>query len=564
MAQMIPSMEIPPGARGEAKFYLALEEGLPDDFLIFHNLEYVTVFNDGGLLPGEVDFLIVHQRLGLLEVEVKGGDLITYSPREDCWRSVGMHGQESEITDPFKQARRNLFEMVERIRNRIYGGNRNLPFTYGYAVAFPDAKVSCENYPPECPAELVINASDLARIRDVVENLFKGWARNTRKPGFSQRQFSDSLNKVLIPEFRLAGSVGLDIQTEANVLQRLTDDQYDILDMLGEHKRAVIKGYAGTGKTFVAFEKARRLAVDGSEVLLLCYNRQLAKHLRETAKRAGPWSKVCTVQSFHGLCRYVTELAGLPFEPPEEDEDPEVLASFWEEQAPLALLEAAGRMNVRFDAIVIDEAQDFSPNWFDVVEQLLADTNTGCLYIFYDPAQNIFGKEIILPIEDTPHTLDRNCRNTKRIAEYVGGIAGVTYRFPYGSVEGRPVEGLAYSNRLRQPALIEKLLKQLLSQDVEPQQVAVLSPYRQENSCLAGKDEIAGLRLTSDVLCGDDGMLRFSTLKSFKGLEADVVIVCDINPSSCDAIDQYVSMSRAKHRLFLLHSKDWEPSVGSP
>ena len=67
-----------------------------------------------------------------------------------------------------------------------------------------------------------------------------------------------------------------------------------------------------------------------------------------------------------------------------------------------------------FDAIVVDEAQDFSPSWWDALDYLW--DNTGPIWAFLDKAQSLSREPVEPPIKGAFHfALDVNCRNTRRI-----------------------------------------------------------------------------------------------------------------------------------------------------
>ena len=66
--------------------------------------------------------------------------------------------------------------------------------------------------------------------------------------------------------------------------KQLIREQYILLEFLAEQPSAVINGSAGTGKTMIATEKARRHSMDGDKVLFLCYNKKLQKHLEDSCK----------------------------------------------------------------------------------------------------------------------------------------------------------------------------------------------------------------------------------------------------------------------------------------
>lgn len=566
MAKMIPRVQVGANPRGEFKFYENIRDKLSSDFIVFHRLEYAGVLERGGVYTGEVDFLVVQQQLGLLAVEVKGGDRIEFEPATGKWYSWDHTGKKIPINDPFKQAKDSIYALLDKVRDaRVFGKkDAKIPFTYGHSVSFPDAQVSCDFYPPECPRELVIDASDLNRLREMVLRII-GWGTGGhKKPGMDGRQFDALMNRVLMPEFKVACSVAMEARQDDETMLRLTEEQYNLLNFLGERKRALIRGYAGTGKTFVAFEKAKRLASADLKVLLLCFNRPLADHLRTLVTGSSGWKGNVTIDNFHGLCGSCAEDAGIPFEAPWDDGD-EAVAGFWNEDAPLILLEAIEKTGKRFDAIIVDEGQDFEESWFDALITLLRDPEEGCFYIFYDPLQNIYRDSIQFPFADEPFVLDVNCRNTQRIANVLEEVGGADYQFPARPVEGKSVKCLSYSEPDQQLAMIDALVKELIKEQFKPDQIVILSPFRMENSCLAGRDKVAGIPLTTDPLLVDEGAIRVCTLHRFKGLESDVVIFCDVDDThrNCDSTHQYISMSRARHLLYILHAESWEPPTGA-
>lgn len=560
MARMIPRIAVGKNARGEKKLYLRIQEKLPNDFSVFHRLEYANVSGGAGVVVGEVDFLVVHQKLGLMVVEVKGGDRIEFHPDEGIWYSWDKSGKKYRITDPFVQAKKNINALIDQIRGaRIFGRkDARLPFSYGHSVSFPDAEVDCDYFPPGCPRELVIDASDLPALRESVSRLFTQHAIGGKKPGMDAKQLDDLINKVLMPEFRVARSIGLEVQEDEEILMRLTEEQCKLLDFLGERRQALIEGYAGTGKTFLAVEKAKRLAVEGKRVMLLCFNRPLAEHLSGVIKASGGWSENVTVNTFHGLCIESAEEAGIEFEVPGEKK---ATAEFWRETAPLLLLEAIEKLGLQYDAVIIDEGQDFEADWFDAITQLFKDRRSCYLYIFYDPMQDIYGKASAFPIDEPPYVLKRNCRNTKRIASFVSKVSNIEYEYPEGLAPGEKVHKHLCATPEDQLASMDEIVKNLLAGEMKPSQIVILSPYRKENSCPAERDSVAGVKLSDKVLGEEPDCIRFSTLHRFKGLEADVIIFCDVDGSrpSCDLYHQYVSMSRAKHLLYVLHTDGWKP-----
>lgn len=192
-----------------------------------------------------------------------------------------------------------------------------------------------------------------------------------------------------------------------HTIAKLTNEQYKILDFLRGHRRVAIKGCAGSGKTLVAAEKAIRLDRDKKRVLMLCHNAHLAEYLRDLTQG--------TRIQVHDFSSWVYALAGdvgsgqsgwTPYEEPTE----EVLSDALDH-----LVESADR----YDAIIIDEGQDFRDEWWLLVDAALSDAETGILYVFHDDNQMLSPRSLKYPVTDAPYTLSANCRNGGRIFKLV-------------------------------------------------------------------------------------------------------------------------------------------------
>ena len=81
----------------------------------------------------------------------------------------------------------------------------------------------------------------------------------------------------------------------------------------------------------------------------------------------------------------------------------------------------------KFDAIVVDEGQDFRDLWWASMDSLFRDPgNKGCYYVFFDSKQNVFATNASLPSElGEPFNLPVNCRNTVKIAKHCADLIGI-------------------------------------------------------------------------------------------------------------------------------------------
>lgn len=426
-------------------------------------------------------------------------------------------------------------------------------------MAFPDASVSTRYFPPHARRELTLDRSDLKYVYTRVSRVIELWYREGKNKPITEKEYYDLCNKFLMPEFRVTVSIARKIEDEEADIVRLTGEQCRLLDHLRKHKRALIQGYAGTGKTQLAVEKARRLAAEGKHVLLMCFNAPLARHLEGMLEKD---KGAITVDNYHNLCARLAEEAGIPFQvPPAENK--EERKRFWNQEVPAILVKALDKLDLRYDAVIIDEGQDFRKEWTDSVLKLLKDGEDGCLYIFFDERQNIYRGELHFPVRSEPYVLYENCRNTRRICELASAIGGVdpdSYRYERNP-EGEKVRFKPYGNPKEQPDIIAGIISRLLKKGIAPAQITILSPHIREKSCMAGVRELAGHRVMDYEEGMPRGALRFSPLKRFKGLESDVVVFCDMDGRFPihDPLDQYVAVSRAKHLLYVVHDKDWKP-----
>jgi superfamily I DNA/RNA helicase len=266
---------------------------------------------------------------------------------------------------------------------------------------------------------------------------------------------------------------------------------------------------------------------------------------------------------FHKLGGLAYEALGRPLEPPPKT-DREANRSFWEEEVPLVMAEAleAGKLP-RFDAVVVDEAQDFAPYWWDVVEDCLKDRATGSLLVFLDPSQDLYGRPLVLPTLDAQFTLRRNYRNTQEIFELLQRLGAKDLEpHPEGLHGDRPSvhqqEGPAKT--LKQ---VGELLRRLVgTQGVKPEQIAILTPHSLARSTLAGQTELQGIPLAFDPL-DRKGAVLHSTIAAFKGLESEVLILLDLDAEDdrCCPNALYVACSRATQSLHIFAKGNWLAGV---
>ncbi|NRA52114.1 MAG: DUF2075 domain-containing protein, partial [Phaeodactylibacter sp.] len=195
-------------------------------------------------------------------------------------------------------------------------------------------------------------------------------------------------------------------QFESKISQ-LTQDQFKVLNFINKINKVRISGCAGSGKTLVAAEKAIRLSGKGLKVLMLCHNPNLARKIKRLVSGSDVYVSAFG-QFIHSINQHNTLTApgwNKYYEPLSEDLD----------QA-LKIIEAKP---LNFDAVIVDEAQDFREEWWIIVETILATVANPVFYIFHDDNQALLPFRSYYPIEEPIVDLSKNCRNGGKVFDFI-------------------------------------------------------------------------------------------------------------------------------------------------
>ena len=508
---------------------------LDDRWTVFHSTAWQSIRN-GRQADGEADVILLHPRRGLLVLEVKGGRLkIT----EGDWWSIDRHNRRHRIKDPFRQAVDSKYSLLRYLRER--GVNtRQVPICHG--VVFPDVLIE-DRIGWSAPRDIVIDVAGLRIPAASVAKVFEHWNQTAALTPAVESE----LVRLVRPTVTLRLPLRESLESAREHLVRMTDVQLKAFRQLRRNRRALVLGGAGTGKTVLALARAREFAEMGHATLLTCYNSLLADHLSRMTESVD----LVEVRSFHALCVSEARTAGLAIP---RDPGP----AWWEVEAPRLLMQAA-RSRRRFEAIVVDEGQDFAAGWISALLQLAGDDETP-FYVFADSHQELFDRNWAVPDSWPQFILDLNCRNTRRIAELVAGVYGDDVE----SMIGGGAVPLVHSSAGREEGaqIVQAMVHRLLTDErLEPEQVAVLSDDRRFVDRLRSK--LAGDHPFTPF--GGTGVIA-ETVQRFKGLESDVVVL-QLSDSLLAAGDKgrrfaYVGMSRAKLVLVVIASRKLLAELG--
>jgi hypothetical protein len=535
MAKLIPSTMQDRRSEAEAKMFTALGRALSDDWTVLHHVQWLQKRPGRDSPDGEADFVIVHPDRGALVLEIKGGR-VRYEAASGQWFTSGSELDDVKIHDPVGQARDATYALHRFARSLPGWPQRWGPVAY--AVCFPDGTLSGAALPHVQP-EIVLDARDLISDRSLrarIESVLAWWPRDRAEPG---RRGADMIIQALAHDIEIRPLLSTQVEAADREIIRLSSRQYGVLQMLSSYRRVIVSGPAGSGKTLVGVEKARRLATLGFKTLLTCFNRPLADYLRDSLKGLSGLD----VYSFHQLSRAMAVQAGirLPVGDP---------TSAWWDQVVALLEPATSRLGPRYDAIVVDEAQDFAEEWWLPLLLTLNDPDRGVLYIFYDSNQAIYGRPQGLPQGLMEARLWENFRNSHPIFDTVMTYYRNPESMECAGPEGPPVETQRVArHELRRE--LSKILHRLVQEErLTPRDLVVLTPFNVDRSDVRG--QVGAFRLTPTPVGGNDILL--SSIYRFKGLDSKAVVIVEVtHREDVEGMKlMYVACSRARSLLVVM------------
>lgn len=398
----------------ERAVWEALRKALPDDAALLANLPLTDRKGDC-----EADIVVALPGAGIAVVEVKGGS-VRWDGR--TWRQTGGGVRGKEI-DPVRQARRSKYALRGYLDRDPRWGRRRVRF--GHLVAFPASRVAAEVSPTDCPRWMVVDRDQLDDVAGIVWDVLT--QQDSDNPLASAEDVEHLVQIVIGRPVSQRDLVAAAEAREAEC-ELLTRQQARVLEHIRLMNRVEVRGGAGTGKTWLAVEQARRLARRGQRVGLLCYSRGLSAYLDRRVSLMCDGERPAYVGMFHDL--------GVAWGAPRGLDDD---SDYWERRLPLEMGAVAAHLSEaeRFDAFVVDEAQDFAESWWPALVAGLRDRDRGGLYAFADEGQRVFARHGRPPVELVPVPLDENLRNTKQIAQTFGGLAPWQMRYRGG--DGPPV-----------------------------------------------------------------------------------------------------------------------------
>ena len=612
MATMIPTepYEYTRESR-EGDIFSYFEKNLPKEYYVFHSVILDSFDKERNKFEMcEMDFLVFHPALGMLCIESKGGTTgkVFISGRvfwhlKELKPGTGKYRKGDKFRySPFRQSKDRMHDLKDYIINQsIYlskePGKKLIDHCkLAFAVCFPGitssgetiticnsngerpVKVKFKDMLNSCetPEQKVIYGDDLknanllkAKVDMILsyENTrgiktgYETGQENTRDP-LTDEDVQNLFNLVLCPNYFIAET--LDFRTGGKKYVQLNQEQRTVLNMMNYQQNMAVFGFAGTGKTVIALQKARLEAMNGNAVLYLCSSPLMEDTLRKMEGCNDSWEGVKNKIKIINIDRLKEE-----WEVDENDRDTKI------EKGMERLIKDINNKkedkkkrkknnknkNKNNITVIVDEGQDFGTKErerlltgiFNFVtkgtaavpadERSTFQTNRrGSFYIFYDQYQLFKRKSLpgIINQINCRVPLLRNCRNTESIAiTAFSTIWGEddSVLFAPCSVTGEKVKVHFCKSDTGVLLCLDEQLKLIHENNRDASETVILTAGERINDSVlvTAKGEERFVRNGGvwyyKPFKETEKMFMFTTVGDYKGLECDHVILIDFAPN---------------------------------
>lgn len=572
MVRMIPAYPREGANASERKVFSALE-GIQghDDWVAIHSL---GIGRHASAFQGEADFIILAPGQGILIIEVKSPAYVQYKGGDWYLDRVP-----SPHKDPLKQLDGARGSIRRHLRERdLLTGSEPIARLIWFT------SIGRHQFENKTPGDLQFFewelgwSDDLSRPAWLIEKTlaeYNRWYSSVDEvandPAALAVERVELVADVLVSDF-VAKQTPEERAHERRVTEmKLLGSQEVVLELTDTNDHVYFEGPAGTGKSYLIAQSARRLNREGRKTLVACWNVLMADELQ---RFVGGLPNV-DVADLNSL---MLRLIGMPANPADAPH------KWYTRELPeraIAVLRDKPHLG-GYEAICIDEFQDIAGNLL-LLELTFALAGTGRpagtkLVFAGDSRQQIMRRvdEHVNPyaiakslIPDLVHVrVRRNCRAVPGLTSAVESTLrqhlGYTRHRVAKSVPGG-LSTVDIVNGNEAGALVAALRD--LLQHHAPEDIVVLSPFAEKRSLagrlLARPEKSQDERWLRKQLQeeGLPGKIRWRSVFKFKGLDADAVVLTDLGPEAKDFVAAqklewsdllYVALTRAKYRCVLL------------
>jgi hypothetical protein len=548
MARMIPAFTDEATPPGECDAYTMFAAG-PDDWLVIHSLDLAPV---NRYRRTEIDFVVVVPDTGILCAEVKSQEHISFEN--------GQWYPSSIKRSPFKQAIDGRFALYRRIFDAA-PALRRIPVVHicifprsAFQISKNFSVASWELMDERAFRRFRGGAEFCADVRIRMRQAIQSDPDLTPLNGDITVELKELLASLCVPMLRHNPDRREEIQRREQSLEKLLrEQQKPVLQLVALNQQVLVTGPAGTGKTLIALEVARRKSARGMRTGLLCFNSLVGRWIHDQVESTQPLPNLVAGSAL----KVMAEIAQVQV-PHDADQ------KFWEDELPSLLMEKMTDPDfldmATFDYLVLDEAQDLlgRQNIWDCLGLFLhGGFENGNFVIFGDLENQV--------LQDLPQTLStfsqleksprlakwrltENCRNYQIVGETAATLAGFTSEIYSGylRVGGSHInyDMQFYDTAYDQQDQLRSLLKHFIDLGYRANEIVVLS-FRHPSETMVNDMARHGHQLRPVWRPGPG--IGYESIHAFKGMESKVVILVDVQLSDTerDRSVLYVGMTRA-------------------
>lgn len=594
------------------------------------------------------DVLLCHPDVGVLVVEVKSYPLDIIQNIE-AGKLFIREGGYNRPKDPFAQSAESMFNIKNEVE-RILRRQRAMPL-FNFMAAFPNISESdwcAKGYDKALPSGQLLfkeHIETTRRLTQRISMLVRESLAESHKDVPLTADHIQVIEQVLgksstINERRPPRAwvderkLGAYVDEMAALDKYFSTEQQELSRLKVEGFPRLIRGVAGSGKTVVLAEMVARMVhrkmsqpddmFSGASVkpriAVVCFNRALVqfihRKIRDSYKQQTledlP-SDTVSVTHYNGLLWHLTREESLPVDyiPISSIEDNAQRASMYRERfQQFAVRYPEWCENILFDAIFVDEGQDFEPEEYQLLLDIVKPhpgTGEKTLVIFYDDAQNLYArprpnwKQIGIDVRrgDRARVMKECFRNTREIVELAFNVllgsqapphmrvrtrtyADVSYLKQWGLVEEhgdhfrvrfaertfrKPIIRKFSSRSAEKDWVASEIVRLVEEEQVRPEDILVVFHRKEDfenlSDIIAAKDKEGiikgfirpyGRSSDRDEYIFREGHLTISTTHGAKGYDAQIVFVVGADLFDAESEGRasfYVGATRAKMLLYI-------------
>ena len=497
----------------------------------------------------ELDIVVLMPDVGIVVVEVKGGSVSVDAQGQ--WWSGG--GTRKSRVRPVEQCRDGKYALREFIEADPRWRNHRSRVRFGHAVVVPFTDLADDFATMDCPRWMISGSCDLDDLAGRIHDVAAMQENEQRVPSDGDIAL---VVEILTGRGRPVPDVAADADERAATADRLTQEQAALLKATRLIPRMEIRGGAGSGKTILALTQAKDLTRGQGDrpaqrVALVCYSIGLSQYFMRQLAGVPRRHHPAFVGSFEDLANEW----GIDTASHDRND-----ADFWERDLAARMTEIASGLpdGKKFDAVIVDEAQDFADHWWFPLMKALRDEDEGGLYVYSDENQRIFARFGQPPVPLVPLVLDHNLRNTQQIARAFGPLAPMRMHLRGG--DGAEVTFVPCA-RDDAVGVADDQVDVLLATGWEPQHVALLTMGSRHPAQVERQEAQGHVGYWRSFWDNDD--VFYGHVLGCKGLERRAVVLC-VNAKNTERAREmlYVGMSRATDQLVVVGDPDFVREIG--